>query len=70
MVAFVFIRYGRDLRNHRRLRSAALCFTLVSFLATGVAGLFGALINKQAPVQGGHTFQLGAGGKKWTHLVM
>jgi uncharacterized membrane protein len=70
MVAFVFIRYGRDLRNHRQLRAAALCFTLVSFLATGVAGLFGALINKQAPVQGGHTFQLGAGGKKWTHLVM
>jgi len=64
MVAFVFIRYGRDLRNHRQLRSAVLCFTLVSLLAAGVAGLFGALINKQAPVQGGHTIQLSGGGEK------
>jgi NADH:ubiquinone oxidoreductase subunit 5 (subunit L)/multisubunit Na+/H+ antiporter MnhA subunit len=64
MVAFVFIRYGRDLRNHRQLRAAVLCFTLVSFLAAGVAGLFGALINKQAPVHGGHTIQLSHGGEK------
>jgi len=63
-VAFVFLRYGRDLRNHRQLRAAVLCFALVSFLAAGVAGLFGALINKQAPVQCGHTFQLRAGGER------
>ncbi|MGB6686732.1 MAG: hypothetical protein WBE76_02715, partial [Terracidiphilus sp.] len=64
MVAFVFIRYGRDLRNHSQLRAAVLCFTLVSFLAAGIAGLFGALINKQAPVQGGNTMRLSAGGEK------
>jgi uncharacterized membrane protein len=63
-VAFVFIRYGRDLRNHRQLRAAVLCFALVSFLAAGVAGLLGAVINKQAPVQGGHTIQLRAGEEK------
>jgi uncharacterized membrane protein len=64
MVAFVFIRYGRDLRNHRQLRTAVLCFALVSFLAAGIAGLFGALIGKQAPVQGGYTIQLSAGGER------
>jgi len=64
MVAFVFIRYGRDLRNHRQLRAAVLCFALVSFLAAGVAGFFGAMINKYAPVQGGHTIQLSHGEEK------
>jgi len=58
MVAFVFIRYGRDLSNHRQLRAAVLCFAAASFLAAGIAGLFGAMINKYAPVQGGHTIQL------------
>jgi hypothetical protein len=64
MVAFVFIRYGRDLSHHRQLRTAVLCFAIVSFLSAGIAGLFGALINKQAPVQGGHVIQLSAGGEK------
>jgi len=64
MAAFVVIRYGRDLRNHRQLRATVICFTLVSFLAAGIAGIFGALINKQAPVQGGHTIQLTSGGEK------
>jgi hypothetical protein len=58
MAAYVFIRYGRDLRNHRQLRVAVLSFALVSFIAAGVAGFFGAMINKNAPVQGGHTIQL------------
>lgn len=58
MAAYVFIRYGRDLRNHRQLRAAVLSFALVSFIAAGVAGFFGAMINKNAPVQGGHTIQL------------
>jgi hypothetical protein len=61
MIAFVFIRYRRDLKNHRQLRAAVLCFTSMSFLAAGVAGLFGALTNKQVPVRGGHTIQLSAG---------
>lgn len=52
-VAFVFIRYGRDLRNHRQLRSGVLVLTMASFFAAGVAGFFGAMINKHAPVQAG-----------------
>jgi hypothetical protein len=64
MVAFVFIRYGRELKNHRQLRVAVLCFALVSFLTAGVAGFFGALINKQAPVQGGGIIHLSNGGEQ------
>ena len=64
MAAFVFIRYGRDLRNHRQLRAAVLGFTLASFIAAGIAGFFGAMINKYAPVQGGHTIQLSVGAEK------
>ena len=64
MVAFVCIRYGRELRNHRQLRAAVLLFALASFLAAGVAGFFGAMINKYAPVQGGHTIQLSRGGEQ------
>jgi uncharacterized membrane protein len=61
MVTFVFIRYGRELSNHRQLRSAVLGFATASFLAAGVAGFFGAVINKYAPVQGGDTVQLSRG---------
>jgi hypothetical protein len=63
LVAFVFIRYGRDLRNHKQLRVGVLSFTLASFVAAGVAGFFGAMINKYAPVQGGHSIQLSHRGK-------
>jgi hypothetical protein len=61
MVAFVFIRYGHDLRNNRQLRSAVLVFTFVSFVAAGIAGFFGAEIDDYAPVRGGSTIQLGQG---------
>jgi Na+-driven multidrug efflux pump len=64
MVAFVFIRYGRDLKNHRQPRAAVLCFAVVSFAAAGIAGFFGATIDKYAPVQGGHTIQLRLGEEK------
>ena len=58
MVAFVFIRYGHDLKNHRQLRAAVLVFGLASLVAAGIAGFFGAEINDQAPVRGGSTIQL------------
>lgn len=64
MVAFVFIRYGSDLKNHIQLRRAVLCFAWVAFLSAGVAGFLGALIDKQAPVKGGHTIQLSSGGER------
>jgi hypothetical protein len=64
MVAFVFIRYGRDLKNHPQLRAAVLVFTLASFVAAGVAGFFGAMLNKHAPLDGGNTIQLRHEGAK------
>jgi hypothetical protein len=63
MVATVFLRYGRQLRKHKGLRAAVLGFTLASFVAAGVAGFFGAMINKYAPLQGGSTLHLREGEK-------
>ncbi len=53
MVAYVFIKYGPQLALHRHMRNAVLGFTAVAFFATAVAGTFGALLNKFAPVRGG-----------------
>ena len=58
MVAYVFAQYGPSLTKHRDLRKAALIFTLAAFVATGVAGAFGAFLNKYAPIRGGETIQL------------
>ena len=58
MVAFVMIRYGRGLKNHRHLRAAVFSFAVASFVAAGIAGFFGAMIDKYAPVQGGRTIHL------------
>jgi hypothetical protein len=55
MATGVFVQYGRGIRDHRELRNAVLGFVLVSFLAAGIAGFFGAMINKNAPVEGGET---------------
>ena len=64
MVAFVFFRYGREIRFHKGLRSAVLGFTAASFLAAGIAGFFGAMLNKAAPVKGGNTIQMNIGGQQ------
>jgi len=64
MVAVVFIQYGRELSNHKQLRTAVLSFAAASFIAAGVAGFFGAMIDKFAPVQGGGTIQLSQGAEK------
>ena len=53
MVAYVFIKYGPRLAQFRELRNAVLGFTIAAFIATGVAGAFGAFLNKYAPVRGG-----------------
>jgi len=58
MAAAVCIRYGRGIRHHPRLRTALVCFLLISFLAAGLAGLFGAMLNKNAPVEGGSSIHL------------
>jgi hypothetical protein len=58
MVAFVFFKYGRDLKNHKHLRAGVLVFALASFVSAGVAGFFGAMLDKYAPVHGGPAIQL------------
>jgi hypothetical protein len=64
MAAFVFIRYGRNLAHHKQLRAAVLGFAAASFIAAGIAGFFGAMIDKYAPVQGGPTIQITRGEEK------
>src|ERR1700677_900304 len=64
MVAFVFFKYGRDLKNHKQLRAGVLAFVLASFGSAGVAGFFGAMLGKYAPVQGGQTIQVSNGEAK------
>jgi hypothetical protein len=58
MAAAVFIRHGRNLTRHPQLRNAVLGFVLVSFVAAGIAGFFGAMLDKYAPVEGGANIQL------------
>jgi len=64
MAAFIAIRYARDLRNHSQLRYALHGFVVISLLAAGIAGFFGAMLDKNAPVDGGQTIQLVQGEKQ------
>ena len=58
MASAVFFKYGRGIKDHPQLRNAVLCFVLVSFLAAGIAGFFGAMLDKKAPIEGGHDIRL------------
>jgi hypothetical protein len=53
MVAYVTMTYKSSIKKHRNLRMAVLAFVVVAFVATGIAGAFGAFLNKYAPVRGG-----------------
>jgi len=53
MVAYVTMKYGRAIVRPRHMRTAVLGFAVAAFVATGVAGAFGAFLNKYAPVRGG-----------------
>lgn len=61
MAAAVFRRYGRNLSDCTALRRAVIGFVAVSFVAAGIAGFFGAMLNKNAPVSGGPTLHLTGG---------
>jgi hypothetical protein len=63
LVAYVVLRYGHELRLHRQLRRAVLSFAVISFVAAGIAGFFGAMIDKAAPVQGGRVIVLHSSGR-------
>jgi hypothetical protein len=51
--AYLVRRYGMYLHALRAVRRALLCLVALAFVAAGVAGFFGAMLNKYAPVRGG-----------------
>lgn len=50
-VAFVATQYRRTLASDARIRNLLLTMLTLSFFCAGVAGLFGAMINKFAPTR-------------------
>ena len=59
MAAVVFFTYGdRGIRAHPPLRRTLMGFVLVSFFSAAIAGLFGAMLSKKAPVEGGATLHI------------
>lgn len=59
--AFILLRYDSAIDEHRRVRSAVVWFAGIALLAACLAGGFGALINKHAPVTGGSTIPVTRG---------
>jgi hypothetical protein len=51
VVAFIVLRYGKRLAEYPYLRNVVIVTFLVAFGAAGIAGLFGALITKAAPIR-------------------
>ena len=58
MVAFVMIKHRAAWNASCQVRNAVLGFAAAAFLAAAIAGGWGAMINKKAPVQGGQSYQL------------
>jgi hypothetical protein len=58
MVAWVLTKCRAAMREHPQVRTSVLVFALAAFVAAGVAGFFGAMLNKYAPVNGGATIHL------------
>jgi len=50
-VAFLVAYYGTQLAEDSRLRRAAIWLFTLAFVAAAIAGLFGAFLNKVAPVR-------------------
>jgi len=49
-VAFVVFYYGAQLAKEHGMRKAVIALFVIAFAAAGVAGIFGAFINKVAPI--------------------
>ena len=58
MVAFILLKHRAAWNAQRQVRTAVLGFAAAAFLAAAIAGGWGAMINKAAPVRGGGTMQL------------
>jgi putative Mn2+ efflux pump MntP len=63
MVAYVTMKYGRAIIQHRNMRIGVLAFAVAAFASTAIAGGFGAFLNKYAPIKGGSVIILMEGGK-------
>ncbi len=63
MVAYVTMKYGRAIIQHRNMRIGVLGFAVAAFAATAIAGAFGAFLNKYAPIKGGSVIILMEGRK-------
>lgn len=50
-VAFLVTYYGKRLAYHSGVRWTALSMFLLAFVAAAIAGLFGAFVNKVAPIE-------------------
>lgn len=64
MAAAVVARYGRGILHHPQLRGAVAGFVWVSLAAAAIAGFFGAMISKNAPVEGGRAIHIVQGEQK------
>jgi hypothetical protein len=58
MVAWVMIKHRAAWNASCQVRNAVLGFAAAAFLAAAIAGGWGAMIDKKAPVQGGQSYQL------------
>jgi hypothetical protein len=58
MVAYIWTKQRPAMKRSPQVGKAVLVFALVAFAAAGAAGLFGAMINKKAPVKGGSEIHL------------
>jgi hypothetical protein len=58
MVAWVMVKHRAAWNASCQVRNAVLGFAAAAFLAAAIAGGWGAMINKKAPVQGGQSYQL------------
>lgn len=58
VVAYVMTRQRSAMKAYAQLRKAVITFAVVAFVSAAIAGLFGAMINKHAPVDGGSEIHL------------
>ncbi len=58
MVAFVMLRHRAAWNSDRRVRATVFGFAAAAFLAAAIAGGWGAMIDKAAPMRGGGSIQL------------
>ena len=58
MVAWVMIKHRSTWNTSCQVRNAVLGFAAAALLAAAIAGGWGAMINKKAPVQGGPTIHI------------